>query len=341
MTKKDIEALLKNLTKDYSIYAPTIVGGQSVIEKVENAANLDYSGKIPLDPWKFLFYPPAETLFSENFTEKKGVYPRLCAWGMNIFDLKALGLLDLVFKDDPRYQQRRDHILVVGLSAGSPSKVNYEEFQSFNLKLEENILEHVPFDIFLESHQGGEILIYSGSVKGRKVLENNNFKNFENIQFAGLISEEGPDALMLELKKIVENSGNNAVWNELNKKCLACGKCSLVCPTCFCYDLEDEVTAENTARRRRLWGNCFYPEFTAIAGGYDFTSTVKERIKFWYDHKFIRIPKEYRVPGCVGCLRCAKVCPAGINIVEVLQRLKSGKKSNPGRQDATKPLPKK
>jgi len=327
MTKNEVNKFLVKIKKEYQVFAPVEKEGKSYIERIEGIKEVDYTGRIPQEPWKFLFYPPKEILLDEKFNEPKVNYPKICAWGMNVLDLKALGLYDLVFDDDPYYQKRRQNTLVVGLSCGAPNRENFAEFKLFSLNLEENILEHVPFDIFLEMMRDGNFLIFSGSKLGQKILEKNKINNYENIQFAGLIPEEGPDKRMLQLQQKVAKSYNHKVWDELHKICLACGKCSMICPTCFCYDIEDEVTDQNKIKRKRNWGNCFYPEFTEIAGGFDFTGTVKKKIQFWYEHKFVRIPKEYQVPGCVSCLRCFKVCPVGINITEVLKKLEKSSKT--------------
>jgi ferredoxin len=326
MTKKEIDLLFQKVKKDYKVFAPVIKGEESYIERVAEPEKIDYSGKIPYDPWKFLFFPPQEILLNEKLKEPKASYLKVCAWGMNILDLKALGLLDLVFEDDPYYQKRRASILVVGLSLGAPNQEDFEDFTIFSLKLEEDVLEHVPFDIFLEKMVDGNFLIYAGSKLGQKMLEGSGIKNYENVQFAGLIPEEGLDKRMLELQEKMIKGFNNQIWDKLNNICLACGKCTIICPTCFCFDMKDEVINKKELNRQRNWGNCFYPEFTEIAGGFDFTNTIKKKIQFWYEHKFIRIPKEYKVHGCVSCMRCFKVCPVGINIMEVLNSLR--KKTN-------------
>lgn len=331
MTQREVDKLLKKIKKEYQVFAPVEKESGSFIERIESIKEIDYSGKIPHDPWKFLFFPPQETLFDENFKEPKASYQKICAWGMNVLDLKALGLLDLVFEDDPYYQRRRLNTLVVGLSVGVPNKEDFEDFKLFSMKLEEDVLEHIPFDIFLEKMKDGKFLIYSGSKQGQRILEKNSVREYENVQFAGLIPEEGPDKRMLELQKKMEQDYCHKIWDKLNKICLACGKCTIVCPTCFCYDLEDQMASSGRVNRQRNWGNCFYPEFTEIAGGFDFTGTVKDKIHFWYEHKFLRIPKEYKVPGCVSCMRCFKVCPVGINIIKVLKNL--------DRKPNEKPLP--
>jgi len=325
MIQKEIDKFLAVIQREYRIFAPVAQGDKSYINEIKEPKEVDYSGRIPYDPWKFLFFSPQEVLLNEKFKEPEINYPKICAWGINILDLKALGVLDLAFEDDPYYQKRRENILVVGFSVGAPNLKNYEDLKLFSLKLEENVLEHVPFDIFLEKLADDNFLIYSGSKSGKKILEKNGVKDYENVQFAGLIPEEGPDKRMIELQEKIIRSANNPIWDKLNETCLACGKCSIVCPTCFCFDINDEVINKEKVCRQRNWGNCFYPEFTEIAGGFDFTKTVKQKIRFWYEHKFVRIPYEYKVPGCVSCLRCFNVCPAGINIIEVLNSFeKSG-----------------
>ena len=111
-------------------------------------------------------------------------------------------------------------------------------------------------------------------------------------------------------------------------KCIECGKCSLVCPTCFCYEVFDQPELEkNTGTRQRRWSSCFYADFSEVAGPESdkmkpkFLKNTKHRIRFWYEHKFVRCPDQFSVSGCVGCGRCSKVCPVGIDIKKVLQEI--------------------
>ncbi|MEA3272204.1 MAG: 4Fe-4S dicluster domain-containing protein, partial [Patescibacteria group bacterium] len=123
------------------------------------------------------------------------------------------------------------------------------------------------------------------------------------------------------MNELFKKLDNHKIWKELGEICIACGKCSIVCPTCFCFDFDDEISPTKSCRNR-IWGSCFYQDFTKIAGGYVFKDKVADRIKFWYMHKFLRIPKEYGMLGCVKCGRCADVCPVEIDIKANIKRLK-------------------
>ncbi|MBT3689758.1 4Fe-4S dicluster domain-containing protein, partial [bacterium] len=314
--QKKINNLLNVIHKEYGIFAPILDGKELFISKISDIKDIDYSGRIPLNSWKYLFFPPCEDIFEVNkddFQEIKHDYPKVCAYNMTVLDLKALGLYDLVFKDDPYYLKRRRNTLVVGYFASSPEKKDFKDWTNYATSFYENTLEHIPFDIFIMRSKAGNFKVYSGSYKGQDILEKAKIKEFSNVKFVGLIPEEGPDKRMLELYDVIKNSKDDKLWDELGKICIACGKCSQVCPTCFCFDLEDEPQ-NNSIIRKRSCSNCFHPEFTELAGGASYTGSVKEKLIFWYEHKFVRIPKEYNVPGCVGCNRCSEVCPVLINI---------------------------
>jgi len=126
--------------------------------------------------------------------------------------------------------------------------------------------------------------------------------------------------LSLKMQKIrdkFKNKFNKKLWDELGKKCIECGQCTMVCPTCFCFRFED-----NSEKKRGLVSDsCFYHDFSEVAGGHQFLHNTAKRIYFWYYHKFVRIPEEYNLPGCVECGRCSKVCPAGIEIEKVLKEI--------------------
>jgi sulfhydrogenase subunit beta (sulfur reductase) len=325
MIKNDtiLEKLVNQWLTDYFIFAPQKTVDGLRITEVKDFSEIDWSGKMPDDPWKRLFLPAREKLFDINkktgeLKEIVGQQPKVMCLGMNVLDLKALMLFDLVFANDVYYQNRRENTIVVGYSADWPAE--YKKLKVFSYNFEEDVLEHLHFDIFIAGIKGKRIIFYSGSSIGRKLLEEAGIKEFKNIKFAGAIAEEGPDQRMIQIKEKFERSADHSLWDQLDKICIACGKCSIACPTCFCFDLEDKMNPENS-RRDRVWGNCFYNDFSLVAGGHKELDSVKSKIYFWYLHKFLRIPEEYKVPGCVSCGRCTKVCPVGIDIAKNIAQL--------------------
>lgn len=122
---------------------------------------------------------------------------------------------------------------------------------------------------------------------------------------------------MQKIKKKLKEQKNMKLWNELSKICIECSQCTMACPTCFCFRFEDDASG----KRKRVSDSCFYHDFSEIAGGHRFLNNTAKRLYFWYFHKFVRIPEEYNLPGCVECNRCTKVCPAGIKIKKVLKKI--------------------
>ncbi len=323
MLKSDVilQRLAETWLKDYFIYAPTKSGSVLRIQEIQDFRAIDWSGSMPANSWKEIIIPARERIFDitgDKLQTTAGQQPLTLCLGVNVLDLKALMLLDLVFSNDVYYQNRRANLLIVGYSSDWPH--DYQKLKVFSHNFEADVLEHVPFDVFIARIKNNKLKFYSGSEKGRKLLETNGIKDFTNIKFAGAVAESGPDKRMMGLQTKLENSLKHSLWSTLDDICLACGKCSNVCPTCFCFDFVDKIDP-NDARRDRVRSSCFYNDFSKLAGGFKELATIKKKIFFWYEHKFVRIPHQYNLPGCVSCGRCSKVCPVGIDIFKNIAKL--------------------
>jgi formate hydrogenlyase subunit 6/NADH:ubiquinone oxidoreductase subunit I len=348
MTKFQLQKFIKWLQgKEYTIIGPAKDGERILIREISDPKELDLSSRLPEYSFKKYLIPSEEVLFgwknsrvvpkssrkiaepvlSEAKRSPHNDRKRQAIIGMSIFDLKALHLYNHVFEKDPYYQARMRNTLIIGqVKMPSPSS---QAFQIWQEKYEENILEHLQFDIFLGqyplTHSSGSLKvyektrfrIYTGSEEGQALLEKFGYKNYEHIQFAGPIKEEGIEKRFINIKERLSKIVNSKLWQDLAKKCIECGKCTIVCPTCFCFDINDTSDLKK-GNRKRCWSSCLYNEFSQVAGGYKFLGTTRDRIYNWYYHKFVRIMDEYGFPGCVGCGRCAMACPARIEIRKIL-----------------------
>ena len=104
-------------------------------------------------------------------------------------------------------------------------------------------------------------------------------------------------------------------WDEVAERCLSCGNCTLVCPTCFCADVDDVSELDGTVERRRSWASCFDIDHSFLHGG-AVRPTTSSRYRQWLTHKLSTWWDQFDTSGCVGCGRCITWCPVGIDITE-------------------------
>lgn len=118
------------------------------------------------------------------------------------------------------------------------------------------------------------------------------------------------------LREALYENFENPRWDEVAARCLACGNCTMSCPTCFCITVEDssDVT-QSRAERWRRWDSCFTQNFSYIHGG-SVRLSPKSRYRQWLTHKLAAWVDQFGAFGCVGCGRCITWCPAGIDITE-------------------------
>ena len=107
----------------------------------------------------------------------------------------------------------------------------------------------------------------------------------------------------------------------MNNDCLACGACSAVCPTCYCFDLQDHAPPGAESWRERHWDNCLFSHFALVAGGHDFRPALRNRFQFRMQDKLLGLGDQAGTMSCLGCGRCGRYCPTGIGAGEPLQRL--------------------
>ncbi|MFH1192405.1 MAG: 4Fe-4S dicluster domain-containing protein [bacterium] len=366
MTSKQLKNFIKYLQKSNIVIGPKREDDNLIFDEIDDVENIELSNSIPLHSFKRFLLPNNEVLGCDGERIPPLAPPckggeKMIFFGITLHDLKAISILNHIFEKDLYYQNRKKNILTVGYISLP------EEFKgNFAVHYEEDFLEHMQFDIFIVEEkekftltndkskvgilryaqndaQNNEIKIFTGSREGQRVLDNFGYSNYENVQFAGLVKEEGTEPSIIKISGIMKKlNSKSKIFKDLGERCIECGRCSIICPLCYCFCLDDEhhsyplpaqagpqwgITSplpspkgEGVVRMRNLT-SCFYSEFSEVAGGHKFLRNPAKRIFNWYEHKFARFPAELSVAGCVSCGRCAKVCPVGIDIKEVIKEI--------------------
>jgi ferredoxin len=124
------------------------------------------------------------------------------------------------------------------------------------------------------------------------------------------------------IKELLYQNYEHPRWDQVAERCLTCGNCTMVCPTCFCTTVEDvsDVTGE-LAERRRRWDSCFTMDFSYIHGG-SVRSSARARYRQWMTHKLATWIDQFGTSGCVGCGRCITWCPVGIDITAEVRAIR-------------------
>jgi ferredoxin len=129
---------------------------------------------------------------------------------------------------------------------------------------------------------------------------------------------------------------DSAVWDEVAQRCLSCGNCTMVCPTCFCNTTRDVTDlVDGSVTRVRLWDSCLSKEFTYSAGGNP-RRERKARYRQFVMHKFAYWTDQFNLYGCVGCGRCITWCPVGIDITDTVNRVLREQDSGRALQEVAK-----
>jgi formate hydrogenlyase subunit 6/NADH:ubiquinone oxidoreductase subunit I len=124
------------------------------------------------------------------------------------------------------------------------------------------------------------------------------------------------------LPALLDRSYDSLLWEATARRCYSCGSCNLSCPTCYCFNIYDELDMTLTAgQRKREWDGCQLPKFAEVAGPHNFRPKASSRLRHRIYRKAKWIREQTGLPGCVGCARCDRACTAKINSVEIYNQL--------------------
>ncbi len=338
LDKQDVDAFVANMMTNYRVVGPQAKGSQFAFAEIEDPLDLrlDYNTTI-LPPKKYL-QPQQECMMTFKRTNGKTSVETVIETestvilGIHTCDLHAMRVLDAAFTQgypDAHYLERRQQTLLIGIECLEPC-----DEHSF-CKSMGTLTVSSGYDLNM-TDMGESYAVDVGSEEGETLLKKySNARRATKTDMQRLNKVLGakwprfPYKLEFdvgELPAMMSQSYHSQVWDELAEKCLACGTCNMVCPTCFCFNVYDEVDLNLQAgERRRRWDSCMLDEFATVSGGESFRKAQAARLRHRFMRKGRYLMKKYEALGCVGCGRCARLCLVNISPVNVFNQLHQGK----------------
>jgi sulfhydrogenase subunit beta (sulfur reductase) len=349
-----VETLIRLLADDgYEVVGPTLGDGAIVYDRVAGLDDLPVGWTDEQAPgyyrlrergdralfgyvvgphsWKQYLFPPQETLFrltrrdDGTFATAPGdAAPRRRAFlGMRACELAAIDVQDRVFLgqavQDRGYAARRNGLFMVAVSCTEPGGTCFcasmgtgpRAASGFDLALTEVIDDTRHF-----------LVAEAGTDAGAAVLAKLAPRPASDAERAAAerLWEQAPTRMgrhmPVDAREVLNRTLEHSRWEETADRCLSCSNCTLVCPTCFCSQVEEVPDLEGlTTQRVRRWDSCFNQEHSHLVGG-SHRRSVAARYRQWITHKLATWHDQFGTSGCVGCGRCITWCPVGIDITE-------------------------
>lgn len=338
LDKGAIAPLVKALMDDYRVVGAQAKGSKFTFETVTDPTDLRLDYDTTILPPKKVIQPTKDRLATFTMGENPQVETVLevtptVIFGVHTCDLKSIQLLDEVFsKDfpDKKYISQREETLLISVECLSPCDEHafckdmgtMTANEGFDLHLTE--LDNV-YVVDVGTKAGEKLLTQYGSA--REATES------ETQELNQKLAKKWPkfnykfDFEVAKLPAMLEAAFNHPVWEEMGERCLACGSCTNVCPTCYCFNVVDEVDMLLTqGTRERYWDSCQLEEFALVAGGENFREEQSARQRHRLMRKGKYIYEKFDELGCVGCGRCVRTCVAKISIVETFNTINNGRK---------------
>jgi ferredoxin len=356
LRKPSLQKVFDNLrASGFSLIGPTVREGAVVLDEISGLEDLPlgwiaeqapgryrlkqarhseyFSYGVGPDSWKRFLHLPQLKLFSLEKTDGKWVFkpnpdtiPPRAFIGVRACDLSAIAVQDRVFLSgelqDPQYMRRRERIFILAANCGraystcfcSSMKTGPKVTQGFDLALTE-----LPTTFVIEV----------GSELGSKMLRDAPWEPATAFDLGRAAQSVQNAEREIErhlrtddLPKLLYDNLEHPRWDEVATRCLSCGNCTQVCPTCFCTTIEDACDLKaTTSDRTRVWDSCFVREFSHVHGG-NIRPTIRARYRQWLTHKLASWIDQFGTSGCVGCGRCITWCPVGIDLTEEVKAIR-------------------
>ena len=323
LAKQNLAPLLESMANGRDVFVPAVVDGVAKFarygEGVEPAFDLVNTTMPPKD----LLFPQTQKMYhydvDANGSYRIYEYDESCeqvVFGIRPCDMRSIVCLDEVFLTkgfvDEFYANAREKLLCVSIGCAQAAETCFCASMGIDPQLAPNA------DIMLQDC-GDTFNVIAQTEKGEAEVA-----RWESYLEQGEAQPVACDqSLKVSMDGVVdklEGMYDHPIWENLSIKCLNCGTCTYVCPTCHCFDISQENRRKDGVRFR-CWDSCMFSEYTAMAGGHNPRPEKLERVRNRFMHKLNFFERRYGMSLCVGCGRCVEKCPVALDITRLIDEI--------------------
>ena len=323
LAKQNLAPLLESMANGRDVFVPAVVDGVAKFarygEGVESAFDLVNTTMPPKD----LLFPQTQKMYHYDVDANGSYhiyeYDESCeqvVFGIRPCDMRSIVCLDEVFLTkgfvDEFYANAREKLLCVSIGCAQAAETCFCESMGIDPQLAPNA------DIMLQDC-GDAFNVIAQTEKGEAEVAR--WESYLEQGEAQPVACDQP--LKVSMDGVVdklEGMYDHPIWENLSIKCLNCGTCTYVCPTCHCFDISQENRRKDGVRFR-CWDSCMFSEYTAMAGGHNPRPEKLERVRNRFMHKLNFFERRYGMSLCVGCGRCVEKCPVALDITRLIDEI--------------------
>jgi len=330
INKKDIAKLLEQWSQQFTVFVPSKESGVATMLKWDgkDTSFLDWYRNTVVPP-KASFLPPMEEMF--RFQKDKEGYSiellpsneyKQLIFGIRPCDAKAMAILDMTFEEayeDPYYLSRRKSTVLVGLGCTNPcescfcTSLGISPAESADVDL---MLTDIGDDFLIEevTDKGKELIAKTKGLKEAAKDDESKAKQSKKTSYDRVTRKLDTEGIK---DRLLASFDDEEFWEKVAAKCISCGICTLLCPTCYCFDISDELVRQ-AGTRFRSWDSCGFPLYTKMPMENPRQEKWR-RVRQKVCHKYEFYPMTFDVIACTGCGRCIRLCPVNWDITQVLE----------------------